>query len=110
MLRRILRGQDLPFINALVDIGNVISLQYKLPIGCHAIDVLKGDITLHPASGQEDFLTIGSSTVEHPEPGRLFSPKAILCSPGAGSGGKGITRSLCRIRLPLSITSMVYRL
>ena len=52
MVRRALRHQELPSINALVDIGNVISLRYLVPTGGHAIDDLTQDIALRPATGR----------------------------------------------------------
>jgi DNA/RNA-binding domain of Phe-tRNA-synthetase-like protein len=72
LLRRVLRGQELPSINALVDIGNVVSLRHLVPVGGHAIDVLTGDIALRPASGSEDFVAFGSQEVEHPLPGEFI--------------------------------------
>ncbi|HSQ35597.1 MAG TPA: phenylalanine--tRNA ligase beta subunit-related protein [Candidatus Binatia bacterium] len=56
LLRRVLRGQELPSINALVDIGNIVSLRHLLPVGGHAIDQLKEDIDLRPAVGTEEFI------------------------------------------------------
>ena len=53
MARRALRGDPLPSINALVDIGNVISLKYLVPAGGHAIDLLTDDIELRFATGRE---------------------------------------------------------
>ncbi len=72
LARRVLRGDALPGINALVDIGNLISLRHVLPAGGHAIDVLKGDIALRLASGEETFTALGSDTVEHPLPGEVI--------------------------------------
>jgi DNA/RNA-binding domain of Phe-tRNA-synthetase-like protein len=72
MARRVLRGDRLPPINALVDIGNVVSLRYLLPAGSHAIDVLRGDIEVRFASGAEDFVPFGSGALEHPEPGEVI--------------------------------------
>ena len=66
LLRRVLRGQELPSINALVDIGNIVSLRHLLPVGGHAIDVLTQDIALRPALGVEEFVPFGSQAVEHP--------------------------------------------
>jgi DNA/RNA-binding domain of Phe-tRNA-synthetase-like protein len=66
LLRRVLRGQELPSINALVDIGNIVSLRYLLPIGGHAVDELTGDIALRPATGAEVFIPFGSEEIEHP--------------------------------------------
>jgi DNA/RNA-binding domain of Phe-tRNA-synthetase-like protein len=71
MARRALRNDSLPSINALVDIGNVISLQYLVPAGTHAIDLVTEDLALRPAGGAETFTALGSATVEHPEPGEI---------------------------------------
>jgi DNA/RNA-binding domain of Phe-tRNA-synthetase-like protein len=72
MVRRALRNQELPSINALVDIGNVLSLQYLVPTGGHAIDVVTQDIALRPATGEEEFVPFGSQEVEHPVPGEII--------------------------------------
>ena len=72
LLRRVLRGQELPSINALVDIGNIVSLRRLLPVGGHAIDLLEQDIALRPASGAENFTAFGSQEAEHPVPGEFI--------------------------------------
>lgn len=72
LLRRVLRGQELPAINALADIGSVISLRHLLPVGGHAIDVLTQDIALRPATGSEEFVPFGSEDVEHPAAGEYI--------------------------------------
>lgn len=71
MARRVLRGDELPTINALVDIGNVVSLRNLIPAGGHAIDVLSGDIELRLATGREQFVPFGGEMVEHPLPGEV---------------------------------------
>jgi len=72
MTRRALRHQELPSINALVDIGNILSLRHLLPIGAHAIDVVSQDIVLCIATGEEEFVPFGSEQVEHPVPGEII--------------------------------------
>jgi DNA/RNA-binding domain of Phe-tRNA-synthetase-like protein len=80
LLRRVLRGprvgdlqgHAVPSINALVDIGNIVSLRHLLPVGGHAVDVLTGDIALRPASGSENFVPLGSQETEHPAPGEFI--------------------------------------
>lgn len=71
MARRVLREQELPSINALVDVGNVLSLRHLVPVGGHAIDVLTHDIALRAATGEETFVPFGSDDAEHPEPGEI---------------------------------------
>jgi len=72
LLRRVLRGQALPSINALVDIGNIVSLRHVLPVGGHAMDRLTRDIALRPAHGREEFVPFGSDQAEHPVPGEFI--------------------------------------
>ena len=72
MARRALRGDQLPSINALVDIGNIVSLQHLVPVGGHSMDELTQDISLRLATGKEDFVPFGSTEVEHPLPGEVI--------------------------------------
>ncbi len=72
MARRVLKGQEIPSISKLVDIGNVMSLRYLVPAGGHAIDVLTEDMLLRPATGNEQFTAFGSDQVENPLPGEII--------------------------------------
>jgi DNA/RNA-binding domain of Phe-tRNA-synthetase-like protein len=72
MIRRVLRNQELPLINSLVDLGNAFSLKYLVPTGGHAIDVLTQDISLRLATGQEEFVPFGSEKTEHPSQGEII--------------------------------------
>lgn len=62
LLRRILQGKQLPSINPIVDIYNLISIKYLLPAGGGNLDKIKGDIRLTKAAGIENFVMLGSST------------------------------------------------
>jgi DNA/RNA-binding domain of Phe-tRNA-synthetase-like protein len=72
MARRALRNDPLPSINALVDIGNALSLRHLIPTGGHAIDVLTQDISLRLAKGDETFTPFGSDQAESPLPGEII--------------------------------------
>ena len=72
MVRRVLNDNQLPAINALVDIGNIVSLRHLVPVGGHAIDVMKQDIALRKATGEEVFTPFGSEEAEHPDPGEII--------------------------------------
>lgn len=72
MARRVLRDNELPTINALVDIGNLISLEHLVPVGGHALDHVTNDLELKPAIGDENFVAFGSNELEHPEPGEII--------------------------------------
>jgi DNA/RNA-binding domain of Phe-tRNA-synthetase-like protein len=72
MARRVLRNQELPSINALVDIGNILSLRHLVSMGGHAIDVVTQDMALCLATGEEEFIPFGSDQLEHPVPGEII--------------------------------------
>lgn len=73
MARRALRGDPLPSINPLVDIGNIVSLRHLVPAGSHAVDRLQqGELSLRLASGAETFIPLGEEKEEHPLPGEII--------------------------------------
>lgn len=72
MVRRVLNGNPLPNINTIVDIGNIISLRHLVTTGGHAIDLLKGDISLRKASGYEEFTAFGTDKSENPDTGEII--------------------------------------
>jgi DNA/RNA-binding domain of Phe-tRNA-synthetase-like protein len=72
MARRVLNGNELPSINALVDIGNIISLRHLLPVGGHSLNHVSQEISLRAASGEEEFIPFGSDQMEHPDKGEFI--------------------------------------
>ena len=61
LLRRILRGEDLPRINPMTDIGNAASIKYLVPIGLYDIDSFNSkDLVMRYARDGEPFNPIGS--------------------------------------------------
>ncbi|MBI4961889.1 MAG: hypothetical protein HY913_01295 [Desulfomonile tiedjei] len=72
MVRRVLKNDKIPSINALVDIGNVVSLNHLVPAGGHAIDVLTQDMSLRAATGDEEFVPLDSDQAENPLPGEII--------------------------------------
>jgi len=71
LLRRLTKKDDLPSINTLVDIGNLVSIRYALPVAMFDVrDVVDG-ITVRVADGHERFTELGNETVIHPEPGEV---------------------------------------
>jgi DNA/RNA-binding domain of Phe-tRNA-synthetase-like protein len=53
LLARVLKGEPLPRINALVDTYNAISLRYVIPVGGEDLDRLVGDLRLVRADDGE---------------------------------------------------------
>ena len=81
LIKRTCTGKDLPFINRLVAIFNIISLRYRIPCGGDDLGCVTGDVRLGPANGDEVFAHLGNpETVENPNPGEI-----ILQDTGNGS-------------------------
>src|SRR5438067_9231212 len=81
LLRRLTKKGDIPSINLLVDLANLVSIRYALPVAVFDIQVLIGTVTVHFADGSERYTTLGLSAteVEHPEPGEVvFSDETGL--------------------------------
>lgn len=72
MARRALKDQQLPSINALVDIGNLLSLRHLVPMGGHSIDHAADSYVLRLATGAERFVPFGTDQEEHPDPGEII--------------------------------------
>ena len=73
LLRRVLKGQDLPVINGVVDLYNMLSLKYVLPVGGEDWSKLTSDLRLIVAQGHEPFLTSsdGQEHIVSPDPGEI---------------------------------------
>jgi DNA/RNA-binding domain of Phe-tRNA-synthetase-like protein len=72
LLSRVLKGQELPEINQVVDLYNAVSIAHVLPVGGEDLDALTSDLVLRFADGSESFAPIGAQElVEHPEPGEV---------------------------------------
>lgn len=79
LLRRLTKKGDIPSINLLVDLGNLVSIRYGLPVAIFDTSEVQGPITVHFARGTERFTPLGEAVVEHPEPGEVvFSDETGL--------------------------------
>ena len=79
LLRRLTKKGDIPSINTLVDIGNLVSIRYALPVAVFDTRALQGAVTVHFADGSERYTTLGESQEDHPEPGEvIFSDETKL--------------------------------
>lgn len=67
MARRVLKPEELPSINRLVDIGNVISLRYLLPAGVHPLWGGNEAFELRRTQVGDTFVPSGSEKVELPD-------------------------------------------
>jgi DNA/RNA-binding domain of Phe-tRNA-synthetase-like protein len=73
LVRRVLKGEELPPINTLVDLYNLVSLKYLLPVGGEDLDKLVGDVWLTFASAAEPAVRmLGEMEARAPKPGEVL--------------------------------------
>lgn len=72
LLRRLTKKGDIPAINMLVDIGNLVSIRYGMPVAFFDTRQITGVVTVQFADGDEHFEDLGSSDTIHPEPGEVI--------------------------------------
>lgn len=69
LLRRVSKGEAVRHINKLVDIYNVISLRYLVPVGGEDLSKIKGDVTLTVAGENETpVILLGEKEAKPPYP------------------------------------------
>lgn len=71
LIKRILKGGAFPRINAVVDLGNAISLKYILPMGAHDLQASSDDIEIRQATADDTFTPFGASEPEPVDSGEL---------------------------------------
>ena len=72
LLRRLTKKGDIPSINTLVDLGNLVSIRYALPVAIFDTRSLYGPLTVRFASGDERYTPLGQPDVtEHPAAGEV---------------------------------------
>ena len=83
LLSRVLKGQELPAINRIVDHYNAVSVRHVLPAGGEDLDRLSGDLILTVASGDEPFDAAGGDggEIEYADPGEIIwaDPAGVTC-------------------------------
>ncbi len=81
LIRRVLKGDNIPPINKLVDIYNYISIKYRTPVGGEDLDKIKGDIFLKISNGSDKFTIIGSREDRPPFEGEIVyaDGEKVIC-------------------------------
>ncbi|CAA9476543.1 MAG: hypothetical protein AVDCRST_MAG02-4157 [uncultured Rubrobacteraceae bacterium] len=72
LLRRLAKRGDIPTINTLVDIGNLVSIRYAMPVAVFDRANIAGSITVRFATGAEPFTDLGSTDHVYPDPGEVI--------------------------------------
>lgn len=72
LLRRLTKKGEIPGINAIVDINNLISIRYAIPVAAFDIRSVNGELLVRSAHGEEQFTPLGSTSVETPDRGEVI--------------------------------------
>ena len=72
LVRRLSKQGSIPSINTPVDIGNLVSIRYALPVAMFDRTSIADGLIVRLAAGDESFTDLGSGTTEHPEPGEVI--------------------------------------
>lgn len=79
LLRRLTKKGDIPGINTLVDIGNLVSIRYGLPVAIFDTREINGAVTVSYSRGTEHYQELGSDEVIHPDVGEvIFSDESDM--------------------------------
>jgi DNA/RNA-binding domain of Phe-tRNA-synthetase-like protein len=77
LLRRLVKQGEIPSISTLVDIGNLVSIRYAMPVAVLDLAGVAGVTTVQFATGREIFADLGSSASVHPDPGEVIFVDAV---------------------------------
>ncbi|MFO7532220.1 MAG: phenylalanine--tRNA ligase beta subunit-related protein [Candidatus Limnocylindrales bacterium] len=72
LLRRLTKQGELPSIDTLVDLANLVSIRYALPVAVFDQRAMSGGTSVRLAHGGEHWSDLGSSRAEHPQPGEVI--------------------------------------
>jgi len=71
MTKRVIKGNNLPLINALVDRCNGISLKYVISLGGHDLKDIHADLSVRLSREGDRYLPFGEKDFEEVPPGEL---------------------------------------
>ena len=71
MYKRIIKGGQLPIINALVDLCNAVAVEEIISLGAHNLDDIKEDLEVRFSREGDVFLPFGETEYEDVEPGEI---------------------------------------
>lgn len=72
LLRRLTKKGDIPSINMLVDLCNMVSIRYGLPVAAIDTRQVSLPITVRFARGDETFVNLNQAEADHPATGEVI--------------------------------------
>ena len=97
LLRRALKGQPLPQVNAAVDACNLASLSFLLPIGLYDLDRIEGDVELRLGREGEEYPGIRKGAVHLAGRLGLFDARGPFGSPTSDSERTSVSETAARL-------------
>jgi DNA/RNA-binding domain of Phe-tRNA-synthetase-like protein len=81
LLRRLEKHGEIPTLGLLVDLGNLVSIRYALPVAVLDVRAVTGTTTVRFATGQERFTDLGTGEPAPPQAGEVvFVDEADVAS------------------------------
>ncbi len=105
LLRRVLREQPLPRVNAAVDAINLASLFFLLPIGLYDLDRVRGDIELRRGNAGDAYPGIRKGEVHLEGRLALFDATGPFGSPTSDSSRTSVDETTRRLLAIVFATS-----
>lgn len=68
---RVVKGGSPPSINAAVDLANAAALRHVVPVGCHDLGVMSGDLEVRLSREGDVFTPMGTQETEPVDPGEI---------------------------------------
>jgi DNA/RNA-binding domain of Phe-tRNA-synthetase-like protein len=79
LIKRVIAGQPLPSINALVDLYNMVSLETGLCLGCDDLGRTSGDLVFRLSRPDDSFLDMGAEAADDPNEVVYADARHALC-------------------------------
>jgi len=97
LLRRVLKGQPLPRINSAVDLCNLLSLRFLLPIGLYDAGAIDGPVQLRKGLPGESYEGIRKSEVHLGGRPALSDRRGAFGNPSSDSARTSVSESTTRL-------------
>lgn len=92
LVRRVLQGKGLYYVNSAVDVNNFCSMKYLLPFGLYDLDKVDGDIEYRIAE-QGEYINISGKSVSTDGKPFLTDRKGVFGNPTSDSRRTAVTLS-----------------
>jgi DNA/RNA-binding domain of Phe-tRNA-synthetase-like protein len=96
LVRRVLQGKGLYYVNSAVDVNNFCSMKYLLPFGLYDLDKIEGNIVYRIAE-QGEYINIAGKGVSTEGKPFLTDNKGVFGNPTSDSRRTAVTLSTTKL-------------